>query len=190
MYYLDVFRLPGKPSQNVFMPTREVSRRFLSASSSHCKLTHITKEGEIKMVDVTEKGSTHRSASASGQVKVTKEIMDQIKGNLLKKGDVLNVAKVAGILAAKKTHHLIPLCHSINLSKIDVNIELFEEESVVRVQSCVSTEGQTGVEMEALAAVSISCLTIYDMCKALSHDIIIQNIQLDRKFGGKRNFTR
>lgn len=182
--------LLGNIIHNTSMAFRNISVRYLYASSINRKLTHVTKNGEVMMVDTSDKMSTRRTASASGQVKVNVEIMNQIKKNLLKKGDVLNVAKIAGIMAAKKTQDLIPLCHNINLSKIDVNIYLIESESVVKVECCVSAEGHTGVEMEALTAVSISCLTIYDMCKALSHDIVIQSILLNSKCGGKKNFIR
>ncbi|XP_047138147.1 uncharacterized protein LOC101237296 isoform X1 [Hydra vulgaris] len=182
--------LLGNIIHNTSIFFRNISVRYLYVSSINRKLTHVTKNGEVMMVDTSDKMSTRRTASACGQVKVNVEIMNQIKKNLLKKGDVLNVAKIAGIMAAKKTQDLIPLCHNINLSKIDVNIYLIESESVVKVECCVSAEGQTGVEMEALTAVSISCLTIYDMCKALSHDIVIQSILLNSKCGGKKNFIR
>lgn len=137
------------------------------------------------MVDVTQKSTTIRTATASAVVRVNYEIADLIKKNDAKKGDVLSVAQLAGIMGAKKTPDLIPLCHNIALTKIDVHVKLEYEKKHVAIEATVTSEGKTGVEMEALTAASLAALTVYDMCKAVSHDIVISNIQLISKMGGR-----
>jgi molybdenum cofactor biosynthesis protein MoaC len=152
-------------------------RRFFSI------LTHVNSQGKASMVDVGHKQHTLRKASASGKVIVGSPIFQAILQNNLKKGDVLTVSRLAGILGAKQTSNLIPLCHPIFLSQIIVDCTL-EAPDTVSITSSVSTTGQTGVEMEALTAVSVAALTVYDMCKAMSKDIRIQDIQLESKSGG------
>ncbi|AYQ57245.1 Molybdenum cofactor biosynthesis protein MoaC [Bathymodiolus thermophilus thioautotrophic gill symbiont] len=147
------------------------------------KLTHVNNKGEANMVDVSDKNNTTRIAKASAKVLMKSETLQEIKGNNLKKGDVLSVARIAGIMAAKQTHHLIPMCHSLNLSKISVDFEFIE--NGVQITTLAKLNAQTGVEMEALTAASIAALTIYDMCKALDHFIKITDVQLLEKEGGK-----
>ncbi len=148
--------------------------------------THVDKVGKANMVDVSSKNNTLRTAEAYGEVRVTKELLDKIKKNELSKGDVLTTAKIAGILGGKKTSELIPLCHNIFISKLDVELKLNEENSSVEIYSFAKTEGVTGIEMEALTAVSIAALTVYDMCKAVDKSINIGDIKLLKKTGGKR----
>jgi len=146
-------------------------------------LTHVTKSGEATMVDVGAKQVTNRIAIAGAKVRVGSQLIQMIRDNELKKGDVLTVAKLAGIMATKKTHDLIPLCHNITISFADVQLKL-DDECVV-ITSEVRCNGRTGVEMEALTAVAVAALTVYDMCKAISHDIIIEEVRLWKKSGGK-----
>jgi cyclic pyranopterin phosphate synthase len=149
------------------------------------KLTHIAKTGEARMVDVSAKPATERMAVAEGRVRMSPETLDAIlKGNA-KKGDVLGVARIAGIMAAKRTHDLIPLCHPLALTKVAVDITPSRTESSLVVRASVSVLGQTGVEMEALTAASVACLTIYDMAKALDRGLVIDRIRLLEKTGGK-----
>lgn len=142
------------------------------------------------MVDVGHKKSTQRVAIACSSVFVGKEIAMLIHANSAAKGDVLSVSQIAGIIAAKRTSELIPLCHNIPLSAVDVRAELDIEKLCVVIHATVKCEGKTGVEMEALTAVTVAALTIYDMCKALSQDIVIQNVMLLKKSGGKVNYHR
>ena len=148
-------------------------------------LTHFNQQGRARMVDVTEKDTTHRRATAAGEIHVSREILEHIKNGTMKKGDVLAVAQVAGIQAAKHTWELIPMCHSLPLTGIDISFALQEEPCVVEITATVSCTGVTGVEMEALTAVSTAALTIYDMCKAVQKDMTITNIRLLSKSGGK-----
>ena len=147
------------------------------------EFTHINEQGRAKMVDVTEKDATCRQATAAGTVKVNKETMQLIKSGGVKKGDVLAVAQVAGIMAAKKTPDIIPMCHTLALSAVDISFSL--EENNIHISATVKFKGNTGVEMEALTAVSAAALTVYDMCKAIQRDIEITDIMLIRKEGGK-----
>jgi len=149
------------------------------------ELSHIDKNGKAVMVDVSEKDSTLRTAEAIAGVHLSEIVFNRIKNNLIEKGDVLAVSKIAGIQAAKKTSELIPLCHNIFISNIDISFELKEEESLIVIKSFAKTDAKTGIEMEALTAVSIAALTIYDMCKALDKSIFIIGIQLLSKTGGK-----
>ena len=148
-------------------------------------LTHFNQQGRARMVDVTEKDTTHRRATAAGEIHVSREILEHIKNGTMKKGDVLAVAQVAGIQAAKHTWELIPMCHPLPLTGIDISFALQEEPCVVEITATVSCTGVTGVEMEALTAVSTAALTIYDMCKAVQKDMTITNIRLLSKSGGK-----
>ena len=147
--------------------------------------SHIDKNGKAAMVDVSEKNITERTAEAYAEVKVSKKVFSKIKLNEVAKGDVLTVAKIAGIQAAKKTSELIPLCHNIFISKIDLNFELNEESNTIEIYSFAKTNSVTGVEMEALTAVNIAAITIYDMCKSIDKSIKINNIHLLSKTGGK-----
>ncbi len=149
------------------------------------KLTHIDRSGEAHMVDVGAKDSTSREASATGFVKMQAETLQLILEGNAKKGDVLGTARIAGIIAAKKTSDLIPLCHPIGLSKVTVSLEPDETLPGIRVQATAGVTGQTGVEMEALTACSVACLTIYDMVKAADRGMEISGIVLSEKKGGK-----
>ena len=148
-------------------------------------LTHIDADGEATMVDVSDKLETLRIARASGQVAMSKETLSMIVQASHKKGDVLTVAKIAGIQAAKRCSDLIPLCHPLALTGIEVSFQIDEAASMVRIQSECRLRGSTGVEMEALTAASVAALTIYDMCKAVQKDIVIENVRLLEKTGGK-----
>ena len=149
------------------------------------KLTHVGHGGQATMVDVGEKLSTKRIAKAQGKVIVGSTAFDLVKQNLIKKGDVLGVARIAGIQGAKKTSDLIPLCHPLLLSDIKLDFELLQEDASILVKSQVTTVGQTGVEMEAITAVMVACCNIYDMCKAVNKGIVITNVELVSKTGGK-----
>lgn len=147
------------------------------------ELSHINEQGRAKMVDVTDKAETFREAIAEGTVIVEPDTMELIKSGGIKKGDVLSVAQVAGIMAAKKTSDMIPMCHPLMLSGVDISFELTDAE--IHIKAIVRCKGSTGVEMEALSAVSTAALTIYDMCKAVQRDITITDIRLMYKSGGK-----
>ena len=154
------------------------------------KLTHIDETGSASMVDVSTKPITEREASAEGLVVMAPETLALIKSGNAKKGDVLGVARIAGIMAAKKTHELIPLCHPLMLSKISVELEQDDLLPGIRVRATAKLSGQTGVEMEALTAVSVACLTIYDMVKAADRTMRIEGIKLTEKRGGKSGHFR
>ena len=155
------------------------------------QLTHVDGSGRAVMVDVGWKQSTKRSATASGEIWLGAKAFKLVKANGIKKGDVLTVAQIAGIQAAKHTSGLIPLCHNIQLTKVDVSLELDPSTHCAIVQCTAHTTGQTGVEMEALVGVTVALLTIYDMCKAVTHDMIIRDVKLMSKSGGCRgNFSR
>jgi cyclic pyranopterin phosphate synthase len=151
-------------------------------------LSHFDEQGKIKMVDVSGKATTARRAVASGKVLLNYETIRILQSNENPKGNPLEIARIAGIMAAKQTSNLIPLCHQINLSKVDVKIEITE--FGVYLEAEAKTNSQTGVEMEALTAVSVAALTIYDMCKAVQKDIKITEIQLEIKTGGKSDFVK
>ncbi len=148
-------------------------------------LNHFDEKGNAVMVDVSEKNETKRVAVAKGSIKVSKEIMNLIKTGNIKKGDVLGVSRVAGIMASKQTSNLIPMCHPLMINGANIDFQLDEENSKVIIYGSVKTTGKTGVEMEALTAVSIAALTIYDMCKAVDKRMVIENIHLVSKTGGK-----
>jgi len=147
--------------------------------------THFNEEGKAKMVDVSDKKVTDRTATASGSIYVSNAIIDKIKNNDMKKGDVLSVAQIAGVMGAKKTSELIPMCHNIFISGADLKFAIDEINSKIEIIATVKTSGQTGIEMEALTAVSIASLTIYDMCKAVDKNMVISDIKLLKKTGGK-----
>ena len=151
------------------------------------ELTHVDESGRAQMVDVGGKSDTHRIAVARGQVRMKRETLALIRQNALSKGDALATARIAGILAAKKTADLIPLCHPLMLTHISVEFELSETEAdgVVEITATVETTGKTGVEMEALTAVSVAALTIYDMGKAVDRAMRLTDIRLIEKHGGK-----
>lgn len=149
------------------------------------KLNHFDEHGNAVMVDVSEKNITARTAVASGQIHVSREVFDAIVHGTAAKGDVLGVARVAGIMAAKQTSSLIPMCHPLMISKCQVDFELDEENLAVKAICMIKVSGKTGVEMEALTGVSVTLLTIYDMCKALDKRMEIGEIHLDSKSGGK-----
>lgn len=152
------------------------------------KLSHYDEAGKVKMVDVSGKETTARRAVASCLVKLSADTVAILRSDTNPKGNPLEIARVAGIMAAKKTSELIPLCHQINLSKVNVVAEL--DDSGVRIQTEAITNAQTGVEMEALTAASVAALTIYDMCKAVQKDIEITDLRLESKSGGKQDYTR
>ena len=154
------------------------------------KLSHIGKSGEAHMVDVSAKGASDRIAVAEGRVVMSKSTFDVVQKGNAKKGDVLGVARLAGIMAAKRTHELIPLCHPLMISKIAVDIEPDRKLPGFVVRATVKVNGQTGVEMEALTAVSIACLTLYDMVKAVEKGMRIEGIRLLEKQGGKSGHYR
>ena len=149
------------------------------------ELTHIDALGRPKMVDVTGKPDTQREAVAKGVVRMQASTLDLIKKGGMAKGDVLAVAQLAGIMATKETPHLIPLCHPVLIGDSKVEFSLDEASSAVEITATVKSIGKTGVEMEALTAVAVSALTIYDMCKAVDRGMRIENIRLARKSGGK-----
>ncbi|MBI3755707.1 MAG: cyclic pyranopterin monophosphate synthase MoaC [Deltaproteobacteria bacterium] len=149
------------------------------------KLTHIDKYGKARMVDVTAKEITAREAVAKGSVFMQPYTLKSIMANEVKKGDVLGVAKIAGIMAAKKTGDTIPLCHPLNVTSVDILFEPQSKKKCVDITATVKVTGRTGVEMEALTAVSVAALTIYDMCKAIDKGMTISDIRLVKKTGGK-----
>lgn len=149
------------------------------------KLTHINEAGRARMVDIAEKDVTSRMAIAWGRIRMEPETVRLIARHGMKKGDVLAVAQVAGIMAAKRTSDLIPMCHPLLLTGVDIHFVLREEAGVVEIEAAVKVTGQTGVEMEALTAVSAAALTIYDMCKAVDKGMVIEEVCLLRKTGGK-----
>ncbi len=149
------------------------------------KLTHLDTAGNAHMVDVSEKDVTSRLAVATGRVSMLPDTLKLIQQGMAKKGDVIATARIAGIMAAKRTHELIPLCHPLMISKVTVGFEVDGAASAIDVTATVKVEGKTGVEMEALTAVSVACLTVYDMVKAVDRGITISGIRLVEKAGGK-----
>jgi cyclic pyranopterin monophosphate synthase len=149
------------------------------------KLTHIDETGQARMVNVGSKPDTERSAIVRGEVVMSLETLDLVRSGLMKKGDVLGVARIAGIMAAKRTSELIPLCHPISLTHVEVDLEIAEDLPGVRIRAEVRTVNKTGVEMEALTAVSVAALTVYDMVKAVERTVRITNIHLVEKHGGR-----
>lgn len=148
------------------------------------ELTHVNAKGQARMVDISHKGDTRRQAVAVGGVRMKPATLDKIRQLELKKGDVLAVARIAGIMAAKRTPELIPLCHPILINDIALDLDFIGNDSI-KITATVKSSGPTGVEMEALVAVSISALTIYDMCKAIDRGMTIESIFLESKQGGK-----
>lgn len=153
-------------------------------------LTHVNKQGNAKMVDVTDKYITKRNAIASATVIMKPETLKRILNGGIKKGDVLQVAQVAGIMACKNTSNLIPMCHPLPLSSINIEYSHDLEKGELYIKANVSVEAKTGVEMESLTAVSVTALTIYDMCKAIDKDMVITDVKLLEKTGGKSTYRR
>ena len=149
------------------------------------EFTHFNQHGEAIMVDISKKAETAREAIAEGRISMNQECVDQLKAGSIGKGDVLGVARIAGIMGAKKTSELIPLCHLLSLTKAEIDFELEDETCSVRTICTVRTTGKTGVEMEALTGVQIALLTIYDMCKAVDKGMEMNGIHLCQKSGGK-----
>lgn len=149
------------------------------------KLSHVDTSGQANMVDVTDKQTTVRTALAEGYVSMSAEAIEQVSANTNKKGDVITTAKLAGIMGAKKCAELIPLCHPLALTKVDVEFEINPTENQVKVQAFCKLAGKTGVEMEALTAVSVATLTLFDMCKAVDPEMVIHGVRVINKTGGK-----
>jgi len=149
------------------------------------EFSHYTKDGMPVMVDVTEKGITRRSAAAAGQVSMLESTVEMIEKSLLPKGNLFETAKIAGIMAAKRTAELIPMCHPLSLTYVDVSLEIDRNIPGIVITSDVRLEGKTGAEMEALTAVSVAALTVYDMCKAVDKGMVIERVRLVEKRGGK-----
>ena len=148
-------------------------------------LSHVDDQGQARMVDISHKASTVRTAVAAGRVVVGAEALQLIRENEIQKGDVLTVSNVAGVLGAKQTSRLLPLCHDVLLQNVEVEFELDDETGTVEVRAITKTVGPTGVEMEALTAVSVAALTVYDMCKSVTKDIEITDVRLLAKTGGR-----
>lgn len=148
-------------------------------------LTHFDAEGRARMVDVSTKAETDRVAVAGGRVRMLPETLARVRAGTIGKGDVLAVARLAGIMAAKRTADLIPLCHPLALTSVEVDLMVSEEESTVEITATCRLKGRTGVEMEALTAVSVAALTVYDMCKAIDRGMVVEGIRLLHKSGGK-----
>lgn len=147
--------------------------------------THFNESGKAKMVEVGEKKDTTRVAVARGTIRMKKSTLEKIKDGEMKKGDVLSVAQIAGIMGSKKTSEIIPMCHNIFLTGADIQFYINDRENSIDIEAIVKTVGKTGVEMEALNSVSIAALTIYDMCKAVDKEMVIDSIRLVKKTGGK-----
>ena len=152
------------------------------------ELTHFNEQGRARMVDVSGKAVTHRTARAAGRVWMNPETLAKVRAGQMAKGDVLAVAQVAGIMAAKRTWELIPMCHPLPLTSIDISFAF--QDNALDIQAQVKCSGKTGVEMEALTAVSAAALTVYDMCKAVQRDMVIDQIRLLEKTGGKSGVFR
>jgi len=164
-------------------------RQFSSDGHDSDHLTHVDSDGKAAMVGVGHKTITRRTAVASGKIIIGEAAFKLVSDNNIKKGDVLTVAQIAGVMAAKKTSSLIPLCHPLNLDNIKVQLKLDPEDYSVNVQSEVDVSAKTGVEMEALTSVSVTLLTVYDMCKAVTKNMTITDIKLDIKTGGKSDYS-
>ena len=179
---IDIFNL--RPAL-LFGMAFYTSVRPRNGALAMAELTHLDQHGHARMVDVGDKASTHRRAVASGRILMQADTVAQIAAGTHKKGDVLAVARVAGIMAAKRTPELIPLCHPIQLTKVDIELLLEHQPPAVLCRGSVETLGQTGVEIEALNAVQIALLTVYDMCKAVDRGMVITDVGLEAKSGGR-----
>ena len=154
------------------------------------KFSHVGEKGKARMVDITAKKVTHREAIARGKILMKPATAKRVEDMTLAKGDVLSVARTAGIMAAKKTWALIPLCHPLGLTDIDIDFTVHSEKGEIEIEARAKTTGRTGVEMEAMTAVSVAALTIYDMCKSAEREISISDIKLVKKRGGKSGTFR
>src|SRR5215472_8396330 len=179
-------RSSGAAKGTTMRPATRVPRRRAKAMAKN--LTHIDRGGAARMVDVSEKPATERVAVAAGFVRMSAATLELVLSGDAKKGDVFGAARIAGIMAAKKTHELIPLCHPLAISKVEIDIA--PERDGLAVRATVKVTGQTGVEMEALTAVSVACLTVYDMVKAVERGVTIEAIRLVEKRGGKSGHYR
>lgn len=157
------------------------------SENPNVELSHFDGDRRVKMVDISEKSATYRTATAYGKVKMTGTTIDKLTIGGMKKGDPLEIARIAGIMAAKRTDELIPLCHQLPLDSVNVSVEIVDDG--VEITSEARTFARTGVEMEALTAVTIAALTVYDMCKSVQRDIVITDIKVMSKSGGKTNFS-
>lgn len=166
-------------------PTAQESQFTTPFESVESGLTHVDSSGEAKMVDISSKESTKRVAIAGCRVILGEKVFNLVAANQIAKGDVLNVAKIAGICGAKQTSNLIPLCHNICLTNVRVDLKLNEKDFSVEIKGEAASTGKTGVEMEAMTAVAVAGLTVYDMCKGASKDIQITDVRLEQKSGGK-----
>jgi len=155
------------------------------AAEGNNEFTHFDSEGNAIMVDVSGKNETTRVAHAAGKIRLSREAFAKVRDGKMAKGDVLGIARVAGIMAAKKVDALIPLCHPLLITKVSVDFSLQDEDNLIEIFATVGITGKTGVEMEALTAVSVAALTIYDMCKAVDKSMVISDIRLLKKTGGK-----
>lgn len=182
------YQIPITSLPHAFLKSSSYQSSFARFYTTSNHLTHIDLEGKAKMVDVTAKAPSDRMALATASVYVGPKISKLINDNSMKKGDVLSIAQLAGIVAAKKTSDLIPLCHNIPLSSVGIQCKLDLKNHSVEIISQVKCSGKTGVEMEALTGVAVAALTVYDMCKAVSHSIVVKNIRLLEKTGGKNDF--
>lgn len=182
--------VPFKQQVRHFTTSVSLYNSNSSKISTPKQLTHTDEAGKARMVDVNHKNITERFAVASAVVYVGPEIAKLIEQNSVKKGDVLSIAQIAGIIGAKRTAEIIPLCHNIPISSVVINTVLNLTENCVNIRASVKCEGKTGVEMEALCAVTTAALTIYDMCKAISKNIIISDVMLLKKSGGKQFYQR
>ncbi len=160
-------------------------RKKSKVAESEISLTHVDDKGRAKMVDISSKRVTEREAVARASIYMQPQTLEMIEDLRIKKGDVLAIAQVAGIMAAKRTDEIIPLCHTLQINSVDLEFETDKERSCIDIQSTVKTRGRTGVEMEALVAVSTAALVIYDMCKAVDRGMTITDIQLLKKSGGR-----
>lgn len=167
-------------AQESHLVTNDVTQK-----ETFSRLTHIGSKGEAQMVDISSKEITKRMAVAGCKVMLGQKVFDLVSANQMEKGDVLGVAKIAGVCGAKQTSNLIPLCHNINLSHVHLDLKLNPHDLSIEIEGQAASTGKTGVEMEALTAVTIAGLTVYDMCKAASKDIVITDIRLEHKSGGK-----
>lgn len=154
-------------------------------SSDQNSFTHFDEQGNAIMVDVGHKAETERTAYAAGSVRMSKEAFTKVIDGNIAKGDVLGVARVAGIMAAKKVDHLIPLTHPLAITKVRIDFSFRNQENIIDIEALVGVSGKTGVEMEALTAVTVAALTIYDMCKAVDKSMVISDVRLLKKSGGK-----
>jgi len=164
--------------------TRMIARQYCTDS----RLTHVDSDGKASMVNVGHKNDTVRTAIASGKIILGEEAFTLVESNQMKKGDVLTVSQIAGVMGAKHTSNLIPLCHPLILDKVDIKLKLNKSDFSVLVEGSVQCSGKTGVEMEALTGVSVTLLTVYDMCKAVTKDMVIGEIKLLKKTGGKSEY--